>query len=131
MAANSPGAGLTVNLTAAQLDQDFGSDIATFRNALARFQQRYNTYWSPFGTDATFGYQALKTAAGDPNAATDFANMATAVALMVKLNQIVLGNATVAVDSENGGNGTVTVGPNGSGFNFDQFLVRVCGDSVA
>ena len=131
MAANSPGAGLTATLTAAQLDQDFGSDIANFLNALSRFQQRYNVYWAPFGTDATVGYHALKSAAGDPNAAADYANMATAVALMVKINQVVLGNATIAADSQNGGNGTVTVGPTGSGFNFYQFLVRVCGDSVA
>lgn len=57
--------------------------------------------------------------------------MATAVLLMVKINQIIQGNATVAVDSGNGGNGTVTVGATGSGFNFYQFLVRICGDSVA
>jgi len=128
--ANS-GAGLTANLTAAQLDQDFGGDAATIINALDRVHRRYQVYWLPSGSDGTIGYQALKTAAGDANAATDYANMATAVTLMEKLYQVLMGNATIAVDSGNGGNGTVTVGAVGSGFNFYQFLARICGDNVA
>ena len=127
----SSGAGLTANLSAAQLDQDFGSDIANLRNTLARIKARYDTYWAPFGTDSAFGYQALKTAAGDANAAADAATMGTAVNLAVQLYWISKGYGTIAVDSGNGGNGTVTVGAAGSGFNFDQFLARVCGDNVA
>ena len=127
MAANSPGAGLTANLSAAQLDQDFGSDIANLRNTLARIFARYNTYWAPFGTDSTFGYQALKTAAGDTNASADAATMGTAVNLAVQLYWISKGYGTIAVDNADGGNGAVTIGAAGSGFNFDQFLARLRG----
>lgn len=127
--ANS-GAGLSANLTAAQLDQDFGSDAATIVAALDRVHRRYQIYWLPSGTDATIGYEALKTSAGDASASTDYGNMATAVTLMEKLYQIMMGNGTIAVDTGNGGNGTVTIGATGSGFNFFQFLARICGDNV-
>jgi hypothetical protein len=126
----STGAGLTATLNAAQLDQDFGSDAANILNALDRAHRRYLTYWQVYGSDGTFGYQALKTAAGDAQASTDYNNMATAVTLMEKLYQACQGNATIAVDGSNGGNGTVTVGANGSGFNFFTFLARIAGDNV-
>jgi hypothetical protein len=130
MAANSEGAGFYANLTAAQLDQDLGSDAATILNALDRAHRRYQTYWLPMGTDAVNGYQALKTAAGDTQAATDYGNASTAAALMEKLYQVLVGNATIAVDSQDQGNGVVTVGATGSGFNFSTFLNRVVGDQV-
>lgn len=131
MAANSNGAGFFATLTAAQLDQDLGSDAVTILSALDRAHQRYQQYWLPMGTDANNGYQALKTAAGDPNAAADYGNASTAAALMEKLYQLLWGNATIAVDSTNSGNGVVTVGPTGSGFNFATFLNRVAGDQVS
>lgn len=130
MAANSVGAGFFATLTAAQLDQDLGSDAVALLTVLERAHRRYNQYWLPFGTDSANGYQALKTAAGDTAASADYGNASTAAALLEKVYQIVQGNATISVDSENGGNGTVTVGPTGSGFGFVTFLNRVCGDAV-
>lgn len=132
MAANGTGAGFYATLTAAQLDQDLGSDAVTILNALDRAHRRYQQYWLPMGTDTTNGYQALKVAAGESsgNASTDYGNASTAAALMEKLYQILQGNATIAVDNTDSGNGVVTVGATGSGFNFSTFLNRVAGDQV-
>lgn len=132
MAANSAGAGFYATLTAAQLDQDLGSDAVTVLNALDRAHRRYNQYWLPMGEDSVNGYQALKVAAGDSSnqASTDYGNASTAAALMEKLYQILWGNAYIAEDTTDSGNGTVTVGATGSGFNFATFLNRVAGDQV-
>ena len=131
MATNSVGAGFYATLTAAQLDQDLGSDAVALLAVLDRAHRRYQQYWLPMGTDSANGYQALKTAAGDTQASTDYGNASTAAALLEKLYQIVMGNATIAVDNTDSGNGTVTVGANGSGFNFATFLYRVAGDQVS
>jgi hypothetical protein len=125
------GAGAFATLTSAQLDADLAGDVLTLQGVLDRAHRRYQQYWLAFGTDGVVGYQALKTAAGGSQASTDYGNASTAAALMEKIYQIVQGNATIAVDGGNGGNGTVTVGASGSGFNFTVFLNRVCGDSVA
>jgi hypothetical protein len=130
MAANSNGAGFFATLTVAQLDQDLGSDAATVLNALSRAHRRYQQYWLPMGTDAVNGYQALKTAAGGTQASADYGNASTAAALMEKLYQVLNGNGTIAVDGTDGGNGVVTIGATGSGFNFATFLNRVVGDQV-
>jgi hypothetical protein len=130
LAANSAGAGFYATLNAAQLDQDLGGDAVAVITALTTAHQRYQQYWAPFGTDSVNGYQALKTAAGDTQASTDYGNASTAAALMEKLYQVMAGNATIAVDGGNGGNGTVTVGASGSGFNFLTFLYRVTGDQL-
>lgn len=129
MAANN-GAGFFATLTAAQLDQDLGSDAVALLATLARAHRRYQQYWLAFGTDSTLGYAALKTAAGGTQAAADYANASTAASLLEKLYQVVQGNAYIANDTGNGGNGAVTVGANGSGFAFAAFLGRVAGDAV-
>ena len=129
--ASPNGAGYFATLNSAQLDQDLGGDADVVLSALARAHRRYQQYWLAFGTDPVVGYAALKTAAGGNQASTDYGNASTAAALLEKLYQIVYGNATIAVDAENGGNGVVTVGPNGSGFNFALFLGRVVGDSAS
>jgi hypothetical protein len=126
----SVGAGFFSTLTAAQLDQDLGGDVVALLSVLARAHRRYNQYWLPFGTDSAVGYQALKTAAGDSQAATDYGNASTAASLLEKIYQVVQGNAYISQDTGNGGNGTVTVGATGSGFNFATFLYRVAGDQV-
>ena len=129
--ASPNGAGYFATLNSAQLDQDLGGDVSTLLSCLDRAHRRYQQYWLAFGTDSVVGYAALKTAAGGNQAATDYANASTAAALMEKLYQLVQGNVTIAVDNENGGNGVVTVGPDGSGFNFATFLGRVVADSVS
>lgn len=131
MAANGAGAGFFSTLSAAQLDQDLGSDVVTLLSVLDRMHRRWNQYWLPFGTDSVVGYQALKSAAGDTQASTDYGNASTAASLGEKLYQIVQGNAYISQDGGDGGNGTVTVGANGSGFNFATFLYRVAGDQVS
>jgi len=131
MASNSQGAGAYANLTAAQLDADLAGDAQAVLGALSRAHRRYIQYWLPMGQDAVQGYQALKTAAGDPAAAADYATAATAAVLMEKLYQVLQGNAYIAQDGTDSGNGTVTVGADGSGFNFAVFLHRVSGDVLA
>ena len=132
MAINGVGAGFFTNLTALQIDLDLGGDALAIMQALDRAHRRYQSYWLPMGTDPVNGYAALKVAAGEStqDAATDYGNASTAAALMEKLYQICQGNGTIAVDSGNAGNGTVTIGATGSGFNFATFLGRVIGDAA-
>ena len=132
MPVNNGAAGAFANLSAAQLDQDISSDAITVLSALTRAHRRYQQYWLPKGTDAVVGYAALRVAAGESsgNATTAYGDASTAAALLEKLYQVMSGNATIAVDGGDGGNGTVTVGATGSGFNFATFLNRVAGDQV-
>ena len=130
MPINNGGAGFYSTLSAAQLDQDLGSTVVTLLGVLDQAHRRYQQYWLAKGTDTVVGYQALRTAAGDSNASGAYSDASTAAALLEKIYQIVQGNATIAVDGGNGGNGTVTVGATGSGFNFSTFLNRVAGDQV-
>lgn len=132
MAANGAGAGYFATLTAAQLDQDAGDDFRQLATILDRIHRRYQGYWLAMGTDPTFGYSALKQLTGvtTTQANTDYGNVSTAYSLGEKLYWIVQGAGTIAADGTNGGNGTVTIGALGSGFNFQVFFSRVCGDTV-
>lgn len=115
-------AGLNATLNLAQMNQDYGSDIANVRNALRRLYDRYNTHWIATGpTDYV--------AAGGTTSDRD--TLGSAITETVNLYLVSIGQATVAVDSGNGGNGTVTttVGTK-SGHNFDVTMARVSGDSV-
>ena len=107
-------AGLNATLSLAQMNQDYGSDIATIRNALARLQQRYETHWIATGPA---DYVAAGGSANDRDA------LGSAITEMINLNAVRLGTATVAAD------GTVTTGT--TGHNFDTFAARVSGDSVS
>jgi hypothetical protein len=105
--------GLRATVTVASLNQDFGSDIATVRNALNRFKQRYDSYWAPYGES---GYLALGGIQGDAD------ELGSAISETLALYQILHGTATVAAD------GTVTL--NTTGHDFTVLINRVCGDSV-
>lgn len=133
MAANGAGSGYFATLTAAQLDQDAGDDFKALSAILDRIHRRYQTYWLPMGTDATFGYSALKQLTGvtQAQANADYGNVSTAYSLGEKLYQVVQGAGTIAADAGDSGNGTVTIGAAGSGFDFSTFFARVCGDQVS
>jgi hypothetical protein len=107
-------AGLNATLSLAQMNQDYGSDIATIRNALRRLKTRYDTHW-------------LRTGAADYVAAggttQDRDTLGSAITEAVNLYAVWTGTATVGSD------GTVTTGT--TGHNFDDFMGRVAGDSVA
>ena len=109
-------AGLTANLNKSQIDQDFGSDLATLKNCLNRLKERYDTWWAPNGGT---GYLALPGGATQGDADT----LGSAITEAYNIYEIFYGNGTVASD------GTVTIGS--GGHNFSTFILRVCGDSVS
>lgn len=127
MATNSSGAGAYANLTAQDIDSAEADIVQRLLGVLDEGHRHYTQYWLPMGTDAVQGYQALKAAAGDTTAAADYGTASTAASLLEKLYQVAQGNAYISQDNANGGNGTVTVGANGSGFSFVTFFNRVAG----
>ncbi len=106
-------AGLRATVTKAQLDQDFGSDIATVRNSLNRFKERYDSYWAPYGAS---GYLAL----GGDQASSD--ELGSAVAETLHLYNIL--HATEIIAS----GGAISTG---SGHDFLTAMNKVCGTSVS
>lgn len=109
-------AGLRATLTKSQVDQDFGSDLATIRNALNRLKARYDSYWAPYGSS-----NYLTLAGGAIQADADELN--SAIGEGVSLWNILHGNATVAVG------GAITVSAD-SGHDFTTAIDKVCGTSV-
>jgi hypothetical protein len=109
-------AGLRATLTKSQIDQDFGSDLATVRNALNRLKARYDSWWAPYGGA---GYLALPGGAVQ----ADADDLGTAITEAINLWNVMNGNALVA----SGGAVTVVAG---TGHNFVTALNKVCGDSV-
>lgn len=110
-------AGLRATLTKAQVDQDFGSDIANIRNSLNRIKHRYDSYWAPYGSS-----NYLTLAGGAVQADADELN--SAITETLNLYQVITGNATIA----NGGALTVSAG---TGHDFLTAMNKVCGDSVS